>query len=122
MAKLKLKDGYSLVQRIDGDGVVKVLAHKVDGSEEDVEVLKFVKGYYEIEEGKSAKLVYQVIQGLEKFGVYASESTVPGEEDVDLTSDTELANYVEVVVEGVSSDPEDHAEGFEPEAESSEEE
>lgn len=121
MAKLKLKDGYSLIQKIEGDGVVKVFAHKIDGGEEDVEVLKFVSGRYEIEEGKNAKLVYQVMHDLDKFGIYASENLIPGEEDFDISSESTLAGYLEVV-NGEASSPEDHAQGFEPEVEEEQDE
>lgn len=96
MAKLKLREGYSLIQKVEGEGIVKIFAHKIDGSVEDVEVAKIVSGKYEIEEGKVAKLIYQVIQSLDRFGVYASESGVPADEDYDITADSALADYIEV--------------------------
>lgn len=97
MAKLKLRDGYELVQVVEGEGVVKVFARKKDGSEEDVEVAKILDGKYVIEDGKNAKLVYQVMNELDRFGIYASESGLPKEDDFDVTSESALADFVEVV-------------------------
>ena len=97
MAKLKLRDGYELVQVIEGEGIVKVFARKKDGSEEDVEVAKILDGKYVIDDEKNAKLVYQVMNELDRFGIYASESGLPGEEDFDVTSESALADFVEVV-------------------------
>ncbi len=108
--KLTLKKGYTLVQDIKGDGIVNILARKIDGTEDDVEVAQIIDGKFIIpgedrELGKVAKLVYQVLVPTEeKFGIYASEEDYPTEEDFDVISDTELANFV--TIDGL--EPEDH--------------
>lgn len=105
MAKLKLRDGYELVQVIEGEGIVKVFARKKDGSEEDVEVAKILDGKYVIDDEKNAKLVYQVVVPTEeKFGIYASESNIPTDDDFDVISETELSNFI--TIDGLTS--EDH--------------
>lgn len=101
--KLTTRKGYTFVQETAGDGIVNVIARKIDGSEEDAYVAQFVDGKFTIpgadrELGKSAKLVYQVITPTEddKFGLYASEETHPTEEDFDIISNTDLRDYVTV--------------------------
>lgn len=109
--KLVVRKGYTLVQEIAGDGIVNIIARKFDGSEEDAYVAQIVDGSFVISEsdrelGKKAKLVYQVVIPTDddKFGLYASEKNYPTEEDFDIISDTDLADYI--TVDGL--DPEDH--------------
>lgn len=108
--KLTTRKGYTFVQETTGDGIVNIIARKIDGSEEDAYVAKFVDGKFVIpgadgELEKSAKLVYQVIIPTEddKFGIYASEETHPTEEDFDIINATDLCNYV--TVDGLELDP-----------------
>ena len=109
--KLTIKEGYELVQDVKGDGIVNILARRKDGTEDDVEVAQIIDGKFIIpgdsrELGKAARLVYQIlIPTEEKFGIYASESDVPTDEDFDVISETELSNFI--TIEGVTSeDPE----------------
>ena len=89
MRNFKLKDGYVLGQDIKGDGIVNLVVKKIDGSEDDAIVGKVVDGKYMIED-KEAKLVY------ESDSIYASESSVPGE-DFDIITNSDLSNYIEVI-------------------------
>lgn len=112
--KLVIRDGYEFVQDIKGDGIVNILARRKDGTEEDVEVAQIIDGKFIIpgedrELGKVAKLVYQVVVPTEeKFGIYASETSIPTEEDFDVISETELANFI--TIDGLT--PEDHTPEF----------
>lgn len=100
--KLAIRDGYEFVQDIKGDGIVNILARKKDGTEDDVEVAQIIDGKFIIpdgsrELGKAAQLVYQVVvPAEEKFGIYASESGVPTDEDFDVISETELSNFITI--------------------------
>ena len=97
MRNFKLKDGYVLGQDIKGDGIVNLVVKKIDGSEDDVIVGQVVDGKYMIED-KAAKLVY------ESDSIYASESSVPGE-DFDIITNSDLSNYIEVI--GANEDDSD---------------
>jgi hypothetical protein len=114
MAKLSLKDGYEIAQVIQGDGIVDLIVRKKDGTEDDVIFGQVIDGKFVIpgggrELGKDAKLVYQIIDGLDRFGVFASESGIPSEDDFDVVSDTELAYYV--AIDGIDADPDQHVPG-----------
>lgn len=108
--KLTIREGYEFVQEVKGDGIVTILARKKDGTEDDVELFQIIDGKFIIpgsgrELDKDAKLVYQVLMPTdEKFGLYASESAVPTEEDFDIINETELGEYV--TIDGLT--PEDH--------------
>ena len=99
MRNFKLKDGYVLGQDIKGDGIVNLVVKKIDGSEDDAIVGKVVDGKYMIED-KVAKLVY------ESDSIYASESSVPGE-DFDIITNSDLSNYIEVIGANEDSSDED---------------
>ena len=91
MRNFKLKDGYVLGQDIKGDGIVNLVVKKIDGSEDDAIVGKVIDGKYVIDaDDKVAKLVY------ESDSIYASESSVPGE-DFDIITNSDLSNYIEVI-------------------------
>jgi hypothetical protein len=114
MAKLSLKKGYEIAQVIQGDGIVDLIVRKKDRSEDDVIFGQVIDGKFVIpgggrELGKDAKLVYQIIDGLDRFGVFASESGIPSEDDFDVVSDTELAYYV--AIDGINTDPDQHVPG-----------
>ena len=106
--KLVIREGYEFVQDIKGDGIVNILARRKDGTEDDVEVAQIIDGKFIIpggsrELGKAAQLVYQVVVPTEeKFGIYASESGVPTDEDFDVISETELSNFI--IIEGLTSE------------------
>lgn len=114
MAKLSLKKGYEIAQDVKGEGIVDLIVRKKDKTEDDVIFGQVIDGKFVIpggsrEQGKDAKLVYQVIDGLDRFGVFASESGIPSEDDFDVISDTDLAYYV--TIDGIDTDPDQHVPG-----------